>query len=350
MTPLDELVSFVTRFSAANPRTSKAEVAEAAAEAFGLTRVRSLYVGPAFSVRFSVAGGSGLSNTILSLSALQPHDEQPVLVCVLRAIGPEFLLANSTFLRKVSHSSRDLALDNVRGSFNGSDIIREIDGLTNAPENFAALFALHSGFTWDENLARLVEATGNIVGTGRRFPVGERERAIILTAPEVAARLSEHHEYLEVGRRLSTALAARREQVLAAGAIDNVNLRGNRIEQLLTDAGHFHRLDDIVFTLKLGATVVVDIKTKILALQASPKAYNIDKYLALLAQGDTVMSFFFVGLDLAEHSVKSCFVSIPRSHHPRCDEGPTSLGWSKLSRRDSADRQLAYLRAWAFGK
>ena len=63
MTPLDELVSFVTRFSAANPRTSKAEVAEAAAEAFGLTRVRSLYVGPAFSVRFSVAGGSGLSKT-----------------------------------------------------------------------------------------------------------------------------------------------------------------------------------------------------------------------------------------------------------------------------------------------
>ena len=309
MTSLGEFVSFVSAFCVANPRSSKADVASAAGEAFGLTRVRSLYVGSGFSVRFSVASGAGLSNTILSLSALQPHDEHPVVVCVLRAIGPEFLLANSTFLRKVSHSSRDLALDNVRGSFNGSDIIREFDGLRNEPRNFAALFALHIAFTWDENLARLVEATSGIVGTGRRFHVGETERATILAAPEVAARLSEHNEYLEVGQRLTAALMARQGDVLAAGAIDNVNLRGNRIEQLLTDAGHFHRIDDIVFTLRIGAKVIVDIKTKVLTLQASPKAYNIDKYLALLAQGSTVMSFFFVGLDLPRQSVASCFVS-----------------------------------------
>lgn len=309
MTALYEFVSFVSVFCAENPRSSKAAVAAAAADAFGLTRERSLYVGTTFSVRFSVASGAGLSNTILSLSALRPHDARPFVVCALRAVGPEFLLANTTFLRKVSHSSRELALDNIRGSFNGSDIIREIDGVKNEPRNFAALFALHSAFTWDENLARLVEATGNIVGTGRRFPVGEAERALILAAPEVAARLSEHDEYLEVGRRLTAALLARQDDVLAAGAIDNVNLRGNRIEQLLTDAGHFHRIDDIVFTLKIGAKVVVDIKTKVLTLQASPKAYNIDKYLALLAQGSTVMSFFFVGLDLPRQSVASCFVS-----------------------------------------
>lgn len=309
MTPLDELVLFVSALCAANPRSSKTDVATAAAEAFGLTRERSLYVGAAFSVRFSVASGSGLSNTILSLSALRPHDERPIVVCVLRATGPEFLLANSTFLRKVSHSSRDLAMDNVRGSFNGSDIIREIDGFRNEPRNFAALFALHSAFTWDENLARLVEATGDIVGTGRKFHVGETEREIILAAPDVAARLSEHDEYLQVGQRLTTALMARWGDVLAAGSIDNVNLRGNRIEQLLTDAGHFHRIDDIVFTLRIGAKVVVDIKTKVLTLQANPKAYNIDKYLALLAQGSTVMSFFFVGLNLPRQSVASCFVS-----------------------------------------
>lgn len=306
---LEELVTFVQRFYAANLGCSKGVVAGATAKRFGLARVRSLYVGPLFSIRFSVAGGSGLSNTILSLSALKPHDERPIVVCILRAGAADFLLANSTFLRKISHSSRALSVDNIRGSFNGSDIIREIDGLKNQPENFARLFAMHSEFSWEENLARIVEATGNIVGTGSRFVVGAKERAAILAAPELAARLSSHQEYVDIGERLRAALEAKQDQVLAAGEIDNVNLRGNRIEQLLTDAGHFHRLDDIVFTLRIGSQVVVDIKTKVLALQASPKAYNVDKYLALLAQGDTVMSFFFVGLDLAGHSVKSCFVS-----------------------------------------
>jgi hypothetical protein len=306
---LEELVAFVQGFYEANLGCSKSVVAGATAQRFGLVRDRSLYVGPLFSVRFSVAGGTGLSNTILSLSALKPHDERPVIVCILRARTAEFLLANTTFLRKVSHSSHALSADKIRGSFNGSDIIREIDGIKNQPENFARLFAMHLEFSWEENLARLVEATGSIVGTGRRFVVGARERTTILAAPALAARLSSHQEYMDIGGRLQAALGARQSQVLAAGEIDNVNLRGNRIEQLLTDAGHFHRLDDIVFTLRIGSQVVVDIKTKVLALQASPKAYNIDKYLALLARGDTVMSFFFVGLDLAAHSVKSCFVS-----------------------------------------
>lgn len=69
--PLEDLVAFVQRFYAANLGCSKGVVAEATAQRFGLARVRSLYVGPLFSIRFSVAGGSGLSNTILSLSALK---------------------------------------------------------------------------------------------------------------------------------------------------------------------------------------------------------------------------------------------------------------------------------------
>jgi len=53
------------------------------------------------------------------------------------------LLANSTLLRKISHSSQQLRVDNIKGSFNGSDIFRELDGITNEPANVERLFDIH---------------------------------------------------------------------------------------------------------------------------------------------------------------------------------------------------------------
>lgn len=246
-----ELVAFVQQFYSRSPDGAKDVVAHATAEHFGLKRVRSLYIGPDFSIRFSIASRGGLSNTILSLSALKPHDCRPLIVCVLRETSVEFLMANSTFLRKVSHSSRTLSANNVRGSFNGSDIIRQFDGIENRPDNFARLFAIHSEFSWDDNLTRLVESTGNITGTGRRFIVEEAERTAILASADLAAELTSHPEYLNIGERLRAVIAERRTEVLAAGAMSNPNLRGNRIEQILTGAGHFHRIDDLVFTVEV---------------------------------------------------------------------------------------------------
>lgn len=39
------------------------------------------------------------------------------------------LYANSTLLRKISHSSQELRVDNIKDSFDGSDIIRELEGI-----------------------------------------------------------------------------------------------------------------------------------------------------------------------------------------------------------------------------
>jgi hypothetical protein len=168
---------------------------------------------------------------------------------------------------------------------------------------------MHSEFSWEENLTRLVQATSDIVGTGSRFSVDSQRAATILAAGSLAKQLSSHSEYLSIGQRLTDAVIQRGDEILRASAIDNVNLRGNRIEQLLTEAGNFHRLDDLVFTLKIGATVVVDIKTKILALQSSPKGYNIDKYLQTLALGQTAISFFFLGLDAPNAAIRTAFAS-----------------------------------------
>ena len=65
-------------------------------------------------------------------------------------------------LRKISHSSQELRVDNIKGSFNGSDIMRDFMGVSNEPDNFEFLFTSHRNYTFEENLERLVEATNNI--------------------------------------------------------------------------------------------------------------------------------------------------------------------------------------------
>jgi len=102
--------------------------------------------------------------------------------------GVEFLLANTTFLNKISHSSKKLRIDNIRGSFNGSDIIRTFDGIQNSPRNFDQLFGIHMEFTWEENIERLVYQTNAIVPMGIRFEPSEQEKQNILEASRNSSR------------------------------------------------------------------------------------------------------------------------------------------------------------------
>lgn len=107
-------------------------------------------------------------------------------------------MTNTTFLKKISHSSHQLRVGNIRGSFLGHDILRRYDDIENKLENFETLFEIHSQFTWEENLVRLVERTNAITPTGARFiPSREQERNI-LKSPEIAKLLGKHPEYLKL--------------------------------------------------------------------------------------------------------------------------------------------------------
>ena len=141
-------------------------------------------MGDGFGIRFSKASGTSFSNTILSLAALRTLDDKPLIVCIVRPNRLDFMLANATFVKKISHSSMQLSVSKVRGSFNGGDVIKEYGGLANQPENFEQLFAMHAAFRWEENLERIVEATSGIVSRGERFQPTEVEREVILLAPE----------------------------------------------------------------------------------------------------------------------------------------------------------------------
>jgi hypothetical protein len=188
--------------------------------------------------------------------------------------------------------------------------MRVYDDIENKPEKFLQLFSVHQEFTWEENLQRLVEATNNIAPTGVRFSPTADERISILSSADVANSLSRHPEYLGLKTTLDEIVRINKDAIITAGRIDNINQRGNRIEQIITDAGNFHDLEDLSFTLKIGTRILIDVKTKVLTLTSSPKGYNIDKVLRRLSAGRTVFAFFFIGLDLASETLATSLVSI----------------------------------------
>lgn len=309
---VSDLVHFLSAYSLANPGSSKQDILLATVTHFDLEKHRKVYVSPNFAVRFSSAKGSSFSNTVLSLSALEAIDDRPFVVCIVRPTGVELLLANSTLLKKVSHTSQAFRSDNIRGSFLGHDILRSFGGVENAPANFQELFSYHQAFSWQENVERLAEATSRIVATGIRFSPTEAEIDNILASVDLAHRLSTYPEYLAVEDKLKQIVQKKSAEILGAAAldIDNINHRGNKIEQLMTETGNIHDLGDMSFSLEVGATVLVDVKTKMLTLASSPKGYNVEKLLRTLAAGSTVFSFFFIGIDLPAARTYGRLVSI----------------------------------------
>jgi len=296
-------ITFIREYKCANMHADKAAVQKAFIEQFVPLRARSVWVANGFSMRFCEARTGSFSNTVLSLSALQGHDAHPLVVVVVRERAVDFFLANSTFLKKISHSSIELRVDNIKGSFNGSDIMTEYERVRNSPENFDYLLSLHRSFTWAENVERLVEATNAIVGRDNRFRPTDDQKAVLLTAPERAAAAFSEPVWHAVEAELKMLVENSRDAIMQASLVDNVNLRGNAIEQLLTNGYNAHDLGDIERTLGVGRALVIDIKTKLLDRASAPKAYNVDKMLSFLAEPGSVFAFLMIGISVSTGTV-----------------------------------------------
>lgn len=313
-----EIKSFIEFVKSKDGVGNKSVLMEEIQKSFKLTKDRSVYYSKNFSVRFSYSSSNGFSNTVISLSNLQKYDHLPFFVCLVTPKKNIIYLANSTFLQKVSHSSQQLRVDNIRGSINGSDIVKTFDGLSNSPENFEKLFSIHAELGFDGNLVRLVEATNNISPSGIKFEVSTKAKGIILSAPSRAKEFVESKDYLQLKSELDTKVNQYKNEILIAGFIENVNIRGRIIEYLI--AGEDEKLrESLVQALhnsnriipnfqtqnNLGDYIKIfnnfdtatDVKTKIMVLSSNPKAYNIDKVLEFLAKDKSVFMFYFIGIE-----------------------------------------------------
>lgn len=325
---LASLKHFVLKHQNVN---DKSKLCNLVADEFGLTKDGSVFYCEDFAIRFSAARSRSFSNTVAGLSKLQKFDDRPFVVCIVTPTDNHLLLANSTLLRKISHSSQELRVDNIRGSFNGSDIAKDLDGIENNADNLRMLFDVHIELGFKQNLPRLVEATNSISPTGRKFDVSPESRMTILNAPKRASEFIGSKEYSILKAELDAKVEEFKDEILVASLIENVNIRGRVIEYLI--AGH----DDDLRQALLNALrtrdqnglpqfktdnalgdykrifdrfhTETDVKTKIMVLSSNPKAYNIDKLLQFLSIERSVFMFYFVGVAL-ESDIKTTLVSI----------------------------------------
>lgn len=309
MDHLDQILRRIDDYTEQHRGIAKADLAAYAERELGFRRKGKVYTDDSLALRFSQAKGAAFANTVLALKVLREYDHLPFVVCVVRPDGVQFLLANTTLLRKISHSSQALRKDNLVGSFLGHDIMREYDGLTNEPANFAALFAAHRRIPWAENLQRLVAATAGISPTKHRFIPSDAERQAILRTPELTREVIGSPEYAGIAAELTRRLLARHDEILAAARVDNGNLRGNLIEELITRSPSTHGIGDTEFRLAGRRRLLVDVKTKLLSHQSSPKAYNADKLLRELARGDCTLALFLIAISVERGDVVGRLVS-----------------------------------------
>ncbi len=313
-----EIAAFIDFIKSKDGIGDKTSLIDIATKKFNFTKDRSVYYTKHFAVRFSFSTSSSFSNTVISLSNLQKYDDQPFIVCLITPTKNILYLANTTFIKKVSHSSQQLRLDNIRGSINGSDIVKEFNGIANTPDNFEKLFSIHAELGFDGNLPRLVEATTGIIPSGHKFEISQTAKNLIKEAPARAIAFVQSKEYELLKTELDEKVKKYKTEILIAGFIENVNIRGRIIEYLI--AGEDEKLrQDLVRALheshhkipgfKTNNTLAdyvrifdeyntaTDIKTKIMVLNSNPKAYNIDKMLEFLAKEKTVFMFYFIGLE-----------------------------------------------------
>lgn len=313
-------IDFVEYIRTEAPKYNKSLVEEDVINKFNLIKDRKVYHNQYFAVRFSFSKNTSdsFSNTVLSLSALEKYDRIPFFVVLIRKNADNIvLLANTTFLKKVSHSSQELSMTNIKGSFNGSDIIRNYNNIANIPENFEYLFAIHEGLEWEDNLARLVDATSSIKPNSHKFEPSESEEQNIYDSIERTAKFISSLNFSTLYEDLVSRCQKCRNEILIASHIENTNIRGRLIESLITsnDAERqllIKQLKDLETALPsydtkngLGdyhveyedADTYTDIKTKVIYLNSNPKAYNIDKFLKQMANKKSIFMFFFIGID-----------------------------------------------------
>lgn len=314
MTSLNPVIDFIKK----NEGVSKSRLSSLLAAEFGLVQDRSVFYCASFAVRISSSKRQSFSNTVLSLSNLRKYDHRPFLVCQVTPIGNKLFLANSTLLKKISHSSQYLRVDNIRGSFNGTDIASEFEGVENCAANLEHLFCIHEGIGFEGNLPRLVEATNNISPTGTKFGVTAALQDAILDAPRRAAAFTRTLCAEELKAELDEKVEKYKNEILLAALIENANIRGRVIEYII--AGENERLRaEIITAIHAGTNKIppfktdntlgdyhrvfdefdteTDVKTKIMVLKSNPKAYNLDKMLEFLSRPKSVCMFYFVGID-----------------------------------------------------
>ncbi len=312
---ITNLIELISRHHGINDKEKLTEIVQ---KEFGLVKDRKIYYCDEFAIRFSESKNGNFANTVASLSKVQKYDDRPFVVCLVTPDNNRIMLANSTFLRKISHSSQNLLINNIRGSFNGSDIVSVYEEIDNSADNIERLFAIHEPIGFQGNLQRLVDATASIQPSGSPLEITSAMKAQILDAPSRAESFVISVDFKTLKSELDSIVKKFEKEILITSLIDNVKVRGSVIEYLVAgeDAqlkakiieqlvAKSRSIPDFMSDNELGDFsrrfddyhTETDVKTKIMVLNSNPKAYNVDKMLKFLSGDKSVFMFYFIGIE-----------------------------------------------------
>ena len=324
---IEALFSFIEIYNGINDKNKLEDYVK---NEFNLKKERTVFTCEYFSIRFSRSKNKNFGNTILSLSKLKKYDNKLFIVCIVTPYKNILLLCNSTFLKKISHSSQKLSKNIIRGSFNGTDILKVYESFTNEPKHFRNLFQIHQKTGFENNLERLVNETSNINPIGRNFNITNQLLEIIKKSPERAVSFIKSDEYLILKNELDRKVKDNSIFIHLASVIPNVNVRGRLIEYLISgkDAKILENLKNALVNEKTSLPefktndglgdykrkfdnyyTETDIKTKLMYLKSNPKAYNIDKLLCFLSIPKSVFLFYFIDIQINK-SLDTYLISI----------------------------------------
>lgn len=288
---------------------NKETIVDAIVKKFNLSANRKVYQNKDIGIRFSNVRNGGYGNTFLGFRQILENDDKPLIACIIRNKEIEFLLANSTFIIRISHSSKIFELLKIRGSVNLTDIVKSFSGYSNEPKNFEELFKLHLDIPQKDNIERVFENTKLIKSNKEKADITDELREKILKNISFIKNIEKDTEFIKTKDALIKSVENAKTEILKIAKTHNVNIRGNLIEQLITKGKNSHELGDILIPINNDQTIIIDVKSKLLNSSSAPKAYNIDKLLGTLSKDKVYFGYLFIGVDDKKNEVKTNLVS-----------------------------------------
>ena len=308
----DKLTNYYTKKKKREKeRLTKPVVEELLLKEFKLEKVdRNLFAHKDFKIRVASTNSNSpkLGNTFKSFNSIIKYDDLPIILMIVSPNQIYYRLVNLTFIKKVSHSSKLLEVSKIRGNLNGPDIMSEFNGLENSKENFDKLFSMHLLENKKENIERIIRETHNIkasVSTGKKISVSLKDFEKYIKT-ENKLLLSKEFSILEDTDRKKI-FNLSKEIIEVFETVDNVNLQGNTIEQLITGSGNTHGIEDTIYESVYGK-IKIDYKTKNLNKKSSPKAVDINKLLETIAEGSRFL-FQLVEYNPENKEISTCLFS-----------------------------------------
>lgn len=271
----------------------------------------ALFCGDGYALRLSSddTGTANSSNTICGFRKIVKYDDVPCVSCNVRPKEAEFSLMNTTFIKKVSHSSQKLTVNKMRGSINHTDIMKEVEEIKNDPCNFVKLLKIHRSVYQKDNIERIVNSTLDIKPSKEKFTPTEKERKRLFASPFLSKAIAGSDEYRDINNKLHQKVQSEHDRIIECAKQNNAKNRGDGIEEIITGKKPDHGLCDVIESIYDETSVGIGIKTKIVSDGSNPTLYSIDKVLQWLADG-SIFALFIIEVDSNNKVIRKILLSI----------------------------------------